>query len=394
VKIASDGRHSGQPHKFLRLIHGLYPGKKDKVAFAAQKEANPAGFRSSLVRSAINLRNRLAPVLSFSSQRFRSGRRSAPAHPGHKKNNPKFSQTGARAAGGYGWRSLLANERWLNRIRTAMIYLLILVLSQAAARLTWALLSSQAVFVPETVAAVEPVRAVNQGRGAATGTKAELGEKLASLHLFGKASPVIVEIEPTAMMEAPATTLNLTLRGLISAMPEDRALAIISEKSKDGKDTVYAMGEEVPGKAVIHGIYADRVILLRAGKLETLYLETEEGNRSREPARPVAAGRQRVSRDYVQDKLANLPDLAREVGVQVHTRNGVQYGFQLVSVQGSDFLNNLGLQAGDILYEVNGIRLSDASSALTAYEQLREARDIQLVIERDGTRQTKTFSIQ
>jgi general secretion pathway protein C len=377
------------------MLHSLYSGKKKMVASMAQRDVMSAGFRSGFFVLSQSFRNRLAPVLFLSSQRSRSGRRPLPELASEIFKHPESSPARARDAGGYSWRALLTNERWLTRARTAIIYLLIILLSHSAARLTWALLSSPILSAPDAVAAVELNRTGDRGRVPTPSTTAELGEKLASLHLFGKSSPVIAEIDPAAMMEAPATTLSLVLKGLIAANPEEKALAIISEKSKDGKEMVYGLGEEIPGKAIIQGIHADRVILLRAGKLETLYLETDEENRNREPARPAAvAGRQRVSRGYVEEKLANLPDLAREVGVQVHTRNGSQYGFQLVSAQGSEFLTNLGLQAGDILYEVNGIRLSDASSALTAYEQLREARDIQLVIERDGTRQTKSFSIQ
>jgi general secretion pathway protein C len=187
------------------------------------------------------------------------------------------------------------------------------------------------------------------------------------------------------------------LKGLIAATPEERALAIIGEKGRSGQEGVYAVGDEIPGQASIQGIFVDRVILLRAGELETLYLEAREEDRKARTTPPPAAGargQQRLSRDYVEQRLANLPDLAKEVGVQVHNRDGVQYGFRLVSAQGSDFLSSLGLRSGDILYEVNGIRLSDASNAFTAYEQLRNAREIRLTFERDGVQESRIFSIQ
>jgi general secretion pathway protein C len=394
VKILFSGRQGEQSHKFLRIIEGLYPGRKGRVQTTPGEDL-PKGSQSVHGELSRKVKQHLLRVYSAAGR----GRSILAVNAGEKFRIPDLSRI-VRQASRYGWRTLLTNERWLIRIRTAIIYLLIIALSQSVARLTWALLSSPDLEVQEAAPTTEITGAVEQANRASS-IKADLGDKLAGLHLFGMASPAAVEMDPSALMEAPATTLSLALKGIIAVIPEERALAIISEKAREGNDQVYGIGETVPGNAIIQGIYADRVILLRAGKLETLYLETEGEPRSREVARPVAGRPQKpITRGYVAERMANLPDLAKEVGVQVHTRDGRQQGYELVSAHGSEFLTSLGLQAGDIIYEANGIRFSDASGALTAYEQLKEmlmtggSREIQLVIERDGVRQTKTVSLQ
>ena len=71
-------------------------------------------------------------------------------------------------------------------------------------------------------------------------------------------------------IDAPETQLNLQLRGTIAAGDETMAHAIIADGN--GKDKVYFINDAVPGGAVLHEVYTDRVILNRAGILETLRL--------------------------------------------------------------------------------------------------------------------------
>ncbi|MFU8818319.1 MAG: type II secretion system protein GspC [Desulfurivibrio sp.] len=300
------------------------------------------------------------------------------------------------------WRHLLADERLPGRVRVACLLLLIILLSQASARLTWDLLTPSLAVPPESVGA--PLRPGAAGGGKPQGSVAEaaaMGEQLAALHLFGQAQPQQPQASATAMIEAPETTLSLLLKGLVATSNGERGLAVIAEKGRRGGDGVYGIGDQVPGNATIEAIFVDRVILRRAGKLETLYLESrEEGATPRAASAPAAgrsapAGDQRqLSRRYVEQTLANLPDLARQVEVHIHNPEGGRHGFRLVAQQGSEFLNNLGLQPGDILYEINGIPLTDAGAAMVAFEQLRSARDIRLVFERAGAPQQINIAIR
>ena len=302
------------------------------------------------------------------------------------------------------WRDWLADERQPARLRALCLLLLILLLAQAAARLTWDLLTPPPRVAPEIAVGRQSGPSAPRP-DASGGQAAALAEKLAALHLFGQAQPrEQAAIEATAMIEAPETTLSLILKGLVATSDGERGLAVIAEKGRRGGEGVYGIGDTVPGNAAIEAIFADRVILRRAGKLETLYLETpEEGVAVRAPTgraspaatRTVAAGdRRQISRRYVEQTLANLPDLARQVEVHIHNPEGGRHGFRLVAQQGSDFLNNLGLQPDDILYEINGIPLTDAGAAMVAFEQLRNARELRLILERDGAQRQINIAIR
>ncbi|MDF1613754.1 type II secretion system protein GspC [Desulfurivibrio dismutans] len=300
------------------------------------------------------------------------------------------------------WRALVANERRLEQFRTLCVLVLVIFLAQASARLVWAFLLP----APEPAPVISAPAATGPAARRSDGVAVDpaRGEKLAALHLFGQPDPQAdPEAEAAAlslaMVEAPETTLSLTLKGLLATADGRRGLAVIAERR--GDDEVYGVGDTVPGNAEIEAIYPDRVLLRRAGQLETLYLEDRDEDLPvagrRAPAAttaPAGGERRQVSRSFVNSTLANLPDLARQVEVYIHNPEGGRHGFRLAAPGGSDFLDILGLEPDDILYEVNGIPLSDAGAAMVAFEELRNAREIRLVFERDGQQRSSTIAIR
>lgn len=283
-------------------------------------------------------------------------------------------------------RLLHLRGRRADLFRRGLILLLLLLAAQSTAKLTWALVET---VTPAPEIPLPQLPGTDRPPPHSAATEEGLGEKVAGLHLFGQAAPAMGEEPEAVPVDVPPTTLNLVLKGVVAATPMEQALAIIGEKGK--QDAVYGVGDELPGKAVVKAIHIDQVILQRAGKLETLFLE-ELASSGQAPA--AASPHRQIDRSLMEQRLANIPELAKEVGVEIESRNGSQYGYKLVSASGSQFLENLGLKAGDVLYEVNGIRLSDASQAISAYEKLQNAQEVWLVFERDGRRQTKTFSIK
>lgn len=287
--------------------------------------------------------------------------------------------------------------RWLaleggktSLIRHLVILLLLALTAQQGAKLTWALLESP----PTPAVSLTDLRqqALSQ-KTSPSETGGDVRTNQAALHLFGEPESILVNEPAPSPVDVPETTLNLTLRGVIAAKPMRKAVAVIGEDNKE--DGIYRIGDTVPGNARIKAIYPDRVILERSGKLETLFIEDADRKQNTNLAGPAARGEHlQINRNYLNRKMRNIPELAKEVGVEPHYRDGGQYGYKIVSATNSPFLKNLGLQSGDILYEVNGISLANASQALAAYEKLQDSREIWLEIERDGQRLTKTYSIR
>jgi general secretion pathway protein C len=207
---------------------------------------------------------------------------------------------------------------------------------------------------------------------------------------------------------APVTTLSLLLKGVIAAQPMSRALAIIADKG-GSNEQLYGLGEQIPGNASIREIHADRVIISRGGILETLLLE---GSQSAETTRPSPSGNSRspnlgaakisavgngnnyrIEQDYWEERLADLPGLSREVGVEIYKEDDEQRGYKLLSSQGSRLLTSLGLQPGDILLSVNGRPMNSVQEGLAAYQQIRNGGRVQIEIIRNGRRESRVYDI-
>jgi len=84
-------------------------------------------------------------------------------------------------------------------------------------------------------------------------------------HFFGvaNAKPVIV------IDELPETKLELILRGAFTAQNEINAGAIIEDDKKNSQH--YAIGDTLPGDAILKSIHENKVVLTRNGIFETLY---------------------------------------------------------------------------------------------------------------------------
>lgn len=91
-----------------------------------------------------------------------------------------------------------------------------------------------------------------------------------SANLFGDPSPKKV------VKNAPKTTLDLTLHGILSASDSSVARAIISS-NKNKKEQLYSINETIKGAgASIKEIRAQEVILDRNGSIESLPLKKKE----------------------------------------------------------------------------------------------------------------------
>ena len=136
---------------------------------------------------------------------------------------------------------------------------------------------------------------------------------IVSAHLFGEAGAEPLEPQGN-VIDAPETRLNLKLRGTIAAGDEKYAHAIIGDGK--GEDGVYFIKDSVPGGAVLHEIYPDRVILNRAGALETLRLpRISEATASPTPSRQVASRppQRSSSQGSIQQMMQQLTSLRRSM---------------------------------------------------------------------------------
>lgn len=289
-------------------------------------------------------------------------------------------------------------------LRLSVTLLLLFLVARTGADLTWQLGSP---FLSKS-RSLPAGQAPNQFSSATTKPAPKrLALPAEEIALFGQGAGVSPLPGGASADAAPPTTLNLMLKGVVAVRPMRRALAIIAERG-DATEKLYSQGEEISPNVVIREIHPDRVIISRAGTMETLYMEGFEKPASR-PSPAATKSGFRAAGDYIHprgdginwsinqgywaDKLADVPGLAREIGVEVYSENNQQKGYRLVAIQNSTLLNSLGLQPGDILLSVNGRAMSSVQEGLAAYQQIKSGGQVTVEINRNGQRETRVYNV-
>lgn len=294
-----------------------------------------------------------------------------------------------------------ASERWIEPLRRAALHpraprlasaVLAVAVGWQLAALGWTLAPAPP---PAAPAPVADTGAMGPNGGS---PQPNAAGRVASLQLFGAApgDAGAAAAEAAAPADAPETQLNLTLRG-VYAPGSGEGLAIISAGS--GREKVYAVGDTIAGDARIAGIHADRVVLRRNGRAETLRMSLADAAPSSSPnGGSQASSREREiaerARELRQRLLENPVELARMVRFQPYVQNGNLVGYRIQPRSAdAEQLRALGLQPSDVVTSVNGRPLNDPRQANEALQSLRDARTIRITFLRNGEQRSMTIPI-
>lgn len=282
---------------------------------------------------------------------------------------------------------LRAYERHGRALPRVAEVVLVVLLAQAAATLAWRLVPA-----PEGAGWKPPVLSPGAAHpaGASQGPNVEL---IAATHLFGEyqapADPVLSELSA-----APDTRLDLTLLGILAATAERGSRALIA--SSNGDEKPYAVGDDVVRGVSLQAIFPDRVILSRAGQLETLRLDKDAPAaalpgvaRAADGDAGSASTDTTVLLSNIRQELLNDPSKAAEyIRIQPSSNGGQLRGYRLYPGRNRNAFAAAGLRPGDLVTQVNGIQLNDANTALQMLGQLSQANSLTVVVERGGESQT------
>jgi len=196
-----------------------------------------------------------------------------------------------------------------------------------------------------------------------------------------------------ASIDAPETSLQLKLVGLMYSTDENQARAIIESPSEGANS--YAMHERVAGNAEIYSIEPDRVILLHAGRREALMLEPErERSRSRSEAGDFAStGLPPASRQDLTDVPKAPAELIRDFSATPVIENGVLRGFRLKAVRNPDIMNEWGIHPDDVITAVNGIPLNAPDRVMVLYDKLKKQREFEVTLNNGGNQRTVNIDL-
>lgn len=288
------------------------------------------------------------------------------------------------------WKEL-APEQWIaaaNRVLPPVVTgALVLALAYELAALTWALVPSG-----------DPVPPAPEVAPPASGARAEARDPgldaLAGAELFGE-PPAEAPAASEQVVDAPDTTLSLQLTGIVArGTSGERGQAIIASSRDEEK--IYSVGDTIDSTngATLHAVYSDRIILNRgAGRLEALRLPRElaaqaAGGRRTSTARPPSSSASGQGpgalRDVISDNASQITEVIRP---SPQIEGGEVIGFRVNPGRNREAFDALGLEPGDVVTDVNGTALNDASAGLKLFESLGEASMANVTVLRDGSSQ-------
>ncbi len=215
---------------------------------------------------------------------------------------------------------------------------------------------------------------------------------LASAHLFG----IYAEKQLVShYRDAPETSLNLALRGIVSGETDQDGFAIIGDSR--GREAVYRVDGELPGGGEVRGIFPDRVVLFRDGQYETLRLPLDENKIDESPAFSVAstesvAASKSTTPPLTVSSLAsvrssyalNIAAMASSYGL-IKIPSG---GYRISLGRNARQLVDLGLRNGDIIVSANGVELDDEKAVENLLAKVLQGEKLSLEVIRGGQKQS------
>ncbi len=205
--------------------------------------------------------------------------------------------------------------------------------------------------------------------------------------------------------EPPATVTRADLK-LIGTVVAGERSQVLLEVNKELK--IYHLDDKLPDDGTIEEIRRNQVdIRNRDQSLTTLLLHEKPPLSSRDmtPAtetkrggegsvREIGENRWMISRSTIESVRENFADQLRLAQMQPRTVDGKTDGFLIQRINPRSLLVKIGLRRGDVIIDVNNIKLDSPEKALQVFQQLREARKITVAVERKGKPMSFEYEIE
>ncbi len=182
----------------------------------------------------------------------------------------------------------------------------------------------------------------------------------------------------------------------------DNPLAIIQD-TRNRSVTIYAIGEKVLDMATLVVVERQRAIVERNGKREEMVLSednapkpksTRRGGNAKKAAKPTPKQKldiiEKGDNEYVIDKeqfnslLTDLGPLLSSARVVPNFKNGTIDGYKVFAIKSGSLYEKIGMQNGDIIDAINGLKIETPDKALMLFQQLKSEDHFDLDIRRDG----------
>ena len=189
--------------------------------------------------------------------------------------------------------------------------------------------------------------------------------------------------------ELPGGRIEEIARNQVSIRNNDRSLTVL---------TLFEAGAAGPGAAGSSGTSRAAETVARtpaAASLEpSATAPATGGGIPADAVRAAGANRWIVARSAAEAARENVGEQLKTALLQPNLINGKTDGFVVRRLQPGTLLAQMGLQRGDVIKRVNRMALDSPEKALQIMQQLREARQLSVDLERGGAPLSFTYEIE
>jgi len=268
-------------------------------------------------------------------------------------------------------------EQWSRFFSWLLAAVCVIAIAYTLAKMTW--------FWWPSARQVEPPQRLDEAtlKPLMTSNHAKL---LAGLYLFGK---VAKHQAPVARrVDAPETRLALELKGVVAGADGKSGGAIIADKEGD---RFFLVGATLPGDVVLEEVFAQKVILLRNGRQETLKLISDllKGGQHEGSGEQRGIGRNARSSAATQSAPAQAGtkapgEINKAIRIRPIFRGGKVKGFRVSPGRNRRVFSRMGFRAGDLLTKINGVVPTDPKEIFSALNQLQAQGAMSVEVTRRG----------
>lgn len=217
-----------------------------------------------------------------------------------------------------------------------------------------------------------------------------------------KQGPGVLKDSPQEMQKKSIRRTDMILLGTVTSQNRPFAVIRISRE-----DQIFHLEEELPSGDKLEEVNREEVrIRDQDGTFYTLTLpKTTVAASSPKTRRPSSKGisngvkevgenRWIISSREALKARGNMGEILKQARLEPRMMNGQIEGFTVKMIRPRTLLWKLGLKRGDIIKEINGVQLDSAEKALRIYQQLKEARNISIALQRRGKNLTFEYEVE
>jgi general secretion pathway protein C len=182
---------------------------------------------------------------------------------------------------------------------------------------------------------------------------------------------------------------DLTLVGIVLARPVERSTAVVSS---GGRTRVVGRGDTAFGGRV-ESVQDGSIVLVYGDDRIEVRLSAAAAGATPVPLRSIArkgsadapTGRVMVRAEVERRLSQEIPRILAETTILPASEPGGQTaGYTLTRIPENSLLSDAGLMPGDVLTEVNGVRIDSIATLASLYTRLQGESLIRAVVLRDG----------